>query len=166
MDGTMDIPTQIRLMRSVVGRKYMEIDDFSDKAASLTGDEAGNYVEIIDFLKKDIMGYKTIIDDLKDGSCDYTGNLYDIASLPADTLGLYNDFYLPLLSEDDRADEDAAMQLKVGYAKDLAKTYLVRIGKQVLTNELALNLIMSNDDILAAVGAAATSDPEIMNALQ
>jgi hypothetical protein len=165
MDGNMDIKDQVRLMRSVMGRKIMEIDEYADKAAQATGDEAAKYLALVDFLKNDIAGYKTIIDDLKDGTNDLTGNLYDIASLPEEALGVYNDEYLPSLSPEDLADEKAAMNLKVEYAQDLANSYAVRIGKAALTNDLVLNLMMSNDDILAAVGALVAQDAEIMSAL-
>ena len=127
MDGTMSITDQVRLMRSVMGRKIMELDEYNDKAAEAVGDEAERYLAMADFLENDIAGYKTIIEDLKDGSCDYTGSLYDIASLPAELLGLYQNFYIPSLSPEDRADENAAMELKVSYAKDLATSYAAKI---------------------------------------
>lgn len=98
MDGTMSITDQVRLMRSVMGRKIMELDEYNDKAAEAVGDEAERYLSMADFLENDIAGYKTIIEDLKDGSCDYTGSLYDIASLPAELLGLYQNFYIPSLA--------------------------------------------------------------------
>lgn len=165
MDGTMSITDQVRLMRSVMGRKIMELDEYNDKAAEAVGDEAERYLAMADFLENDIAGYKTIIEDLKDGSCDYTGSLYDIASLPAELLGLYQNFYIPSLSPEDRADENAAMELKVSYAKDLATSYAAKIGKVALSSDLALNLMMSDDDILAAIGAIVASNPEILSAL-
>ena len=160
MDGTMSITDQVRLMRSVMGRKIMELDEYNDK-----GDEAERYLAMADFLENDIAGYKTIIEDLKDGSCDYTGSLYDIASLPAELLGLYQNFYIPSLSPEDKADENAAMELKVSYAKDLATSYAAKIGKAALSSDLALNLMMSDDGILAAIGAIVASNPEILSAL-
>ena len=165
MDGTMSITDQVRLMRSVMGRKIMELDEYNDKAAEAGGDEAERYLAMADFLENDIAGYKTIIEDLKDGSCDYTGSIYDIASLPAELLGLYQNFYIPSLSPEDRADENAAMELKVSYAKDLATSYAAKIGKAALSSDLALNLMMSDDGILAAIGAIVASNPEILSAL-
>ena len=165
MDGTMSITDQVRLMRSVMGRKIMELDEYNDKAAEAVGDEAERYLAMADFLENDIAGYKTIIEDLKDGSCDYTGSLYDIASLPAELLGLYQNFYIPSLSPEDRADENAAMELKVSYAKDLATSYAAKSGKAALSSDLALNLMMSDDGILAAIGAIVASNPEILSAL-
>ena len=165
MDGNMEIRDQVRLMRSVMGRKIMEIDELNDKAAELTGEEAGKCLALAEFLKNDVAGYKTIIDDLKDGSNDHTGNIYDIASLPAEAVGVYNDLYLPELSPDDLEDEKAAMSLKVEYAKDLVQSRLVKIGKAALSNDLALNLMMSSDDILAAIGAVVSQDAEIMSAI-
>ncbi len=161
----MSVTEQVRLMRSVMGRKIMEIDEYNDKAADAVGEEAGRYLSMAEFLENDVAGYKTIIEDLRDGSCDYTGNIYDIASLPADLLGLYQNFYIPSLSPEDRADENAAMELKVNYAQDLAKNYLVGIGKAALTNDLALNLMMSDESILAAIGTIVSSNPEILNAI-
>ena len=161
----MSITDQVRLMRSVMGRKIMELDEYNDKAAEAVGDEAERYLAMADFLENDIAGYKTIIEDLKDGSCDYTGSLYDIASLPAELLGLYQNFYIPSLSPEDRADENAAMELKVSYAKDLATSYAAKIGKVALSSDLALNLMMSDDSILAAIGAIVASNPEILSAL-
>jgi len=166
MDGNMDIPSQIRLMRSVIGRKIMEIDEYNDKAAEMTGDEAAKFVDMIDFLKNDIAGYKTIVDDLKDGTCDYTGDLYDIASLPEASVELYDSFYLPMLSDEDRSDEEAAMSLKGQYAVDLVNSYAVKLGKMALSNPIALGIMSSNDSFLAAVGKMVLSDPELQNALK
>ena len=61
MDGTMSITDQVRLMRSVMGRKIMELDEYNDKAAEAVGDEAERYLAMADFLENDIAGYKTII---------------------------------------------------------------------------------------------------------
>ena len=83
MDGINDISGRIRLMRSVIGRKIMEMDLFNDKAEELKGDDAIAYVNTIDFLKNDIAGYKSIIDDLRGRKCDYSGNLYDLNSVSA-----------------------------------------------------------------------------------
>ena len=57
------------------------------------------------------------------------------------------------------------MSLKVEYAKDLVQSRLVKIGKAALSNDLALNLMMSSDDILAAIGAVVSQDAEIMSAI-
>ncbi|AGI47772.1 hypothetical protein TALC_00776 [Thermoplasmatales archaeon BRNA1] len=141
----------------------MELDEFNYKAEQLTGEDAVNYAQMIKFLENDIAGYKTIIEDLRDGSKDFTGNLYDITSLPADLVGLYNDFYLPMLSEDDRSDEDAAMALKSQYAVDLAKVYLVKLGQLALSNEVALSLMSRNDAIVATIGQLVMQDPELLN---
>ena len=92
MDGNMEIMDQVKLMRAVIGRKVMEIDDYEAKAAETTGDESEKCLNMIDFLTNDIAGYKTIVEDLKDGSNDMTGNLYDIASLPSELAQLYMDF--------------------------------------------------------------------------
>lgn len=161
----MSITDQVRLMRSVMGRKIMEIDEYNDKAAEAVGEEAGRYLSMAEFLESDVAGYKTIIEDLRDGSRDYTGNIYDIASLPADLLGLYQNFYVPSLSPEDRADENAAMEIKVNYAQDLAKSYMVGIGRAALSNDLALNLMMSDESVLAAIGTIVSANPEILNAL-
>jgi len=166
MDGNQDIAEQVKLMRSVIGRKIMEIDEFNTKAENMVGDEAGKYVDLVDFLNHDIAGYKTIIEDLRDGSCDYTGNLWDIASLPAESVGLYTDFYLPALSECDRADEEAAMHLKGTYAQDLAKGYTMKLGRTALTSQMAINLMMADDSIAMAIGMAVAGNPEIMDALK
>ncbi len=165
MDGTTNIPEQVKLMRSVIGRKIMEIDEYNDKAAEAVGDEAEKCLMMAEFLENDVAGYKTIVEDLKDGSCDYTGNLYDIASLPAELAGLYRNYYLPSLSAEDLEDENAAMDLKCSYAQDLAANYMINIGKAALSSPLAVSLMMSDDAVLAAVGAAVASNPEILDAL-
>ena len=64
MDGNMEIRDQVRLMRSVMGRKIMEIDELNDKAAELTGEEAGKCLALAEFLKNDVAGYKTIIEGI------------------------------------------------------------------------------------------------------
>lgn len=152
-------------MRSVIGRKVMEIDDFNNKAADTIGDEALMYTNMITFLENDIAGYKTIIEDLMDGSCDYTGNLYEIASLPEESVDIYNNFYVPSLSEGDRADENAAMALKGQYAEDFVKKYTAQIGREALSNPVALNIMMNSEDIAIAIGSIVAGNPELINAI-
>lgn len=108
---------------------------------------------MVTFLANDIAGYKSIVEDLQDGSCDLTGDLYDIASLPPELVDLYKGFYLPMLSSDDLADEKAAMDYKVAYAKSLAASKLVDIGRRALSDEMALNIMMENPEILSQIGA-------------
>lgn len=165
MDGNMDVASQVRLMRTVIGRKYMEIDDLIDKTKSADPQTAQNYEDLIEFLKNDIKGYKAIIDDLKDGSIDYTGDLYDIASLPQQAVGLYNDFYLPSLNEIDLKDEQDAMELKGKYAAKLVNAKYISIGKAALESPLVVNLMSQNPDILAVIGKIILSEPELINAL-
>lgn len=165
MDGNSDIQSQVRLMRSVIGRKVMEIDEFNDKSAAATGDEAVMYANLVNFLEHDIAGYKTIIDDLKDGSCDYTGDLYEIASLPAEAVDLYNDFYVPSLSPEDKADEQAAMALKGQYAVDFVKKYTAQLGRAALANQVALQIMMDDEAVAQAIGAIVAGNPELLNAV-
>jgi hypothetical protein len=165
-DGKIDIREQVRLMRAVIGRKYMEIDDLDEKAAQLTGDEAGKCLEMTEFLQKDIAGYKTIIEDLKDDTKDLTGNLWDIASLPENSAELYNDYYLPKLSDQDREDEIAAMDLKSEYAVDLAKMHITQIGRVALTDPMVIDLMIANPDVSAAIGNIILEYPELVNAMK
>ena len=164
MDGTMDVESQIRLMRAVIGRKYMEIDDYIDKCES-SPDSSEMYEALIDFLKNDIKGYKAIIDDLKDGNCDFTGDYYDIASLPERAVGLYNDVYLPSLKEEDYNDECNAMGIKSNYATSLVQNRYMKVGKAALESPLLVTLMSRNTDILALIGKVVLSEPELINAL-
>ncbi|MDD2626208.1 MAG: hypothetical protein WCQ63_02200 [Methanomethylophilus sp.] len=166
MDGEIDAVATVKLMRSVIGRKIMEIDDYNSKAENATGEEAGKMVDMIEFLNCDIAGYKTIVDDLKDGSCDYTANLGEIASLPAKSIDLYNNFYLPSLTPEDHADEEQAMTLKGVYAQQFARIYATKVGRTALTSEMAVNLMMADDNIAAAIGLAVLGNPEILDALK
>ena len=165
MDGKMDVESQVRLMRTVIGRKYMEIDDLIGKSSGASPEDAELYEGLIEFLKNDIRGYKSIVDDLMDGSVDFTGDLYDIASLPERMVGIYNDFYLPSLSESDLADEQNAMALKTSYAKELVVGKYVKIGRAALDNPLVLSIIAQNEDFLAIIGKIVLSEPELINAL-
>lgn len=163
MDG--NIQDQVRLMRGIIGRKYMEIDDCEAKAAERTGEEAEKMMDMISFLKNDIAGYKTIIDDLKDGTNDLTGNIWDIASFTEKDLSLYTDVYLPGLNDDDRAEEDAAMEIKTQYAVDLSKAYIVHVGRMALTDPRVLDIMLADENIAAAIGSLVLDNEEITNLL-
>ncbi|MCL2296124.1 MAG: hypothetical protein FWC29_03475 [Methanomassiliicoccaceae archaeon] len=166
MDGNIDIREQVMLMRAVIGRKIMEIDAYEEKATNLTGDEAEKCLNMIDFLKRDILGYKSIIEDLRDGSMDLTGDLWDIASLPEDSLHLYTDFYLPELSEEDRNEDTKAMELKAKYAQDLAKAYIVHIGRMALTDPNVIERILANEELVSLIGSAVLDMPELLEAIE
>ncbi|MDR0309880.1 MAG: hypothetical protein LBH88_03900 [Candidatus Methanoplasma sp.] len=166
MDGSMEIKEQVMLMRAVIGRKIMEIDEFDEKITNLKGDEAEKYLDMIDFLKRDIGGYKSIIEDLKDGSNDLTGDLWDIASLPEDSLHLYTDFYLPILSEEDREEDTKAMELKAKYAQDLAKSYVLHIGRMALTDPNVIDMILANEQLVGLIGSAVLDMPELLEAIE
>ncbi len=166
MDGNVDIREQVMLMRAVIGRKIMEIDEFEEKATNLTGEEAEKCLDMIEFLKKDIMGYKSIVEDLKDGSNDLTGDLWDIASLPEDSLHLYTDFYLPGLSEDDRDEDTQAMEIKAKYAQDLAKAYVLHIGRMALTDPKVIDKILANEDLVSLIGSAVMDSQELLEAIE
>jgi len=157
----MDIREQVMLMRAVIGRKTMEIDEYDEKATNLTGEEAEKCLNMIEFLKKDIAGYKSIVDDLKDGTNDLTGDLWDITSLPEDSLALYTEFYIPSLSSEDRDEDHRAMDIKVKYAQDLARMYLIHIGRMALTDPKVLDLIMANEELAALIGGAILDMPEL-----
>jgi len=165
MDGNMEIKEQVKLMRAVIGRKVIEMDYFEKMAAQTTGEEAEKYLDMITFLKNDVAGYKTIVEDLKDGSNDLTGNLYDIASLPSELAHLYMDFYLPSLTEFDREEEDLAMELKAKYAMDLAKAYVLHIGRMALVDQNIVDMMMDDEKIVIALGNAILDSPEILKAL-
>ena len=135
------------------------------KSSGASPEDAELYEGLIEFLKNDIRGYKSIVDDLMDGSVDFTGDLYDIASLPERMVGIYNDFYLPSLSESDLADEQNAMALKTSYAKELVVGKYVKIGRAALDNPLVLSIISQNEDFLAIIGKIVLSEPELINAL-
>jgi len=166
MDGNISIRDQVVLMRAVIGRKYMEIDDFEEKAANLTGDQAEKCLDMIEFLKKDILGYKSIIDDLRDGSNDLTGDLWDIASLPENSFRLYTEFYLPGLSEPDREEDSKAMEIKAKYAQDLAKAYVLHIGRMALTDPGVIDLMLSNENLVSLIGSAVLDMPELLEAIE
>ncbi|MCL1811810.1 MAG: hypothetical protein FWG41_06335 [Methanomassiliicoccaceae archaeon] len=166
MDGNADIRGQVMLMRAVIGRKIMEIDEFEEKATNLTGDDAEKCLDMIDFLKKDVMGYKTIIEDLKDGSNDLTGDLWDIASLPENSLHLYTDFYLPSLSDEDREEDTKAMDIKVKYAQDLAKAYVMHIGRMALTDPGVIDRILANEELVYLIGSAVLDMPDLLEAIE
>lgn len=163
MDGTMDVDSQIRLMRTVIGRKYMEIDDFIDKCGT-SEENSDNYDLLIDFLKNDIRGYKTLIDELQDGA-DLSGNYGEISSVPERVVGIYNDIYLASLKESDLADEQEAMAIKTKYASDLVRNKYVKVGKAALDSPLVLALMSRNIDIAAVIGKIVLSEPELINAL-
>jgi hypothetical protein len=166
MDGNMDIREQVVLMRAIIGRKIMEIDEYEEKATNLTGEEAEKCLDMIDFLRNDIAGYKSIVDDLKDGTNDLTGNLWDIASLPEDALSLYTGFYLNGLSSPDRVEEEKAMDIKVKYAQDLAKMYIIHIGRMALTDPKVIDIIMANEELVSAIGSAILDIPEIVDIME
>ncbi|MDR3283297.1 MAG: hypothetical protein LBS92_06825 [Candidatus Methanoplasma sp.] len=163
MDG---IKNQVTLMRAVIGRKTMEIDAFEEKAAGATGEEAEKYLNIIDFLKSDVIGYKSVIVDYRDGSCDFTANLWDIANLPEDSLGLYTDYYLPGLTADEREEETEAMSIKVEYAEKLKTEFILFIGRSALTDPRALDIIMANKKLVTLIGEEVIANPELMNVLE
>jgi hypothetical protein len=166
MDGNIDIRQQVNLLRAVIGRKIMEIDEFEEKATNLTGDEAEKCLDMIDFLKKDVMGYKSIIEDLKDGSNDLTGDLWDIASLPENSLRLYTDFYLPSLSEEDREEDTKAMDIKVKYAQDLARAYVMHIARMALTEPNVLDMILAKEGLMYLIGSALLDMPDLLEAIE
>ncbi|MCQ2084559.1 MAG: hypothetical protein MJZ21_00245 [archaeon] len=142
----------------------MEIDDFIEKSEK-SPESAEAYEALIDFLKNDIKGYKAIIDDLKDGSCDFSGNYYDIASLPEKAVGLYNDFYLPGLKDEDYQDEVTAMNIKSSYAVKLVEDKYVKIGRAAIENPKVRDIMCRNGDILALLGKIVLSEPELINAI-
>ncbi|MCL2149106.1 MAG: hypothetical protein FWH47_07210 [Methanomassiliicoccaceae archaeon] len=166
MDGNAEIREQVMLMRAVIGRKVMEIDEFEAKAASLTGDESEKCVDMMEFLRNDILGYKSIIEDLKDGSNDLTGDLWDIASLPEDSLQLYTEFYLPSLSEEDREEDTRAMDIKVKYAQDLARAYVLHVGRMALTDPGVIDRILADEKLVYSIGSAVLDIPELLEAIQ
>jgi len=161
MDGNTDIREQVMLMRAVIGRKIIEMDEFSEKAASSTGEESEKYLDLIDVLKNDIAGYKTIIEDFKDGTNDLTGNVWDIASFPEGSAELYHEIYLPSLSAQDRDEETEAMNFKCKYAEDLARAYLIHLGRQALTDPRAIDVLLGYEDIVNAIGAMVLETPEV-----
>lgn len=164
MDG-ISVKDQVKLLRSVIGRKIMEIDELDQKACDTLGDEAVKYANMVSFLTNDIIGYKAMVEDLKDGTRDLTGNVYEIASLPADLINLYTDFYLPGLASDDLEEEKLAMELKSHYAIDLAKAYVLLIGKTALQDQKALELILADEELVTMIGNAVLDRAEIFNAL-
>lgn len=159
----MDVDSQIRLMRTVIGRKYMEIDDFIDKCGN-SDEDSDSYDLLIDFLKNEIRGYKTLIDELQEGA-DLSGNYGGISSVPERVVGIYNDIYLPSLKENDLADEQNAMAIKTKYASDIVRNKYVKVGKAALDSPLVLALMSRNIDIAAVIGKIVLSEPELINAL-
>ncbi|MCL2318047.1 MAG: hypothetical protein FWC44_03210 [Methanomassiliicoccaceae archaeon] len=166
MDGNMGIRDQVILLRAVIGRKIMEIDDFENKLTDIKGDEAEQYLDMIDFLKKDIIGYKSIVDDLRDGSNDLTGDLWDIASLPEKSLSLYTEFYLPALSDEDREEDTKAMEIKAKYAQDLARAYVIHIGRMALMDPNVVEKILANEDLVTLIGTVVLDTPELLEEIE
>ncbi len=164
MDGTMDVGSQIRLMRTVIGRKYMEIDDFIDKCMS-SPDDSELYESLIELLKNDVKGYKALIDDLENGRSG-AGEYYGIASLSEIEVGLYNDLYLPMLSDSDFQDETAAMELKNRGIEDPEEDRYAVAGRAALGSPLLIDLMSRNEDIAAAIGKMVLSEPELASALE
>lgn len=167
MDGNtqISIREQVILLRAVIGRKAMEIDEFEEKATNLVGDDAEKCLDMIEFLKNDIMGYKSIVEDLKDGTNDLTGDLWDIASLPEESLNLYTDFYLPNLAEADREEETGAMEIKAKYAQDLARSYIIHVGRMALTDPNVIDKMLANEDFVSMIGSVVLDAPELFAAL-
>ncbi|MDR0523709.1 MAG: hypothetical protein LBG62_04755 [Candidatus Methanoplasma sp.] len=164
MDG--NLKEQIILMRAVIGRKIMEMDGFEIKAEGSTGDEAAKYLDLIDFLKKDISGYKLVIDDFKEGNYnDLLAKLWDVANMPDESLALYSDVYLPALPSEDREEENRAMEIKAKHAKEIRKAYIISLGRSALMHTRALDIIMSKEELVTIIGNAVLDDPELMNAL-
>ncbi len=165
MDGTMDVESQIRLMRTVIGRKYLEMDDFIDKCASSPGD-AEIYEALIDLLKNDVKGYKALISDMESGNPENSGNYRDIGSLTEREVGLYNDIYLPMLNDSDFQDETLAMSFKGRGAQGGGEDRYVTAGRAALSNSLVIDLMSRNDEIASAIGKMVLAEPELASALE
>ena len=160
MDGNMGIRDQVKLLRSVIGRKIMEIDELEEKLTVIKGDAADQYLNMIDFLKKDITGYKTIVDDLKDGSNDLSGYIEDIATLPPNSVKIYNEMYLPALNEEDRAEDNAAMDIKIKYVKDLRRANEIYLGRMALTDPRVLDFMLADEELVRLIGNIVMETPE------
>lgn len=165
MDGNMDVESQIGLIRSVIGRKSLEIDDLIEQSAVVPKEQAQNFEDLIDFLKKDIIGYKAVTAYLTKGTLDQETELYEIESLPERIVGFYNDFYLPVLSDSDLQDERIASNLKSRVAAQRSAIKYIEIGKAALENPLVTTLLTQHPEILAAIGKYVISEPELLNAL-
>lgn len=165
MDGNKDVESQIRLIRSVIGRKSLEIDDLIEQSNSVPEEQAQNFEDLIDFLKKDIVGYKAVTAFLTKGSLDPSVDLYEIESLPERTVGFYNDFYLPTLSESDYEEERIASALKSKIASQRQASRFIDIGKAALENPLVTSLLTQHPELLSIIGKYVASDPELYNAL-
>ncbi len=164
MDGTMDVESQIRLMRTVIGRKYMEMDDFIDKCVSSPGD-AEIYEALIELLKKDVKGYKAAVADMEAGITDAAGDYGDITSWSEREVGLYNDIYLPMLEDSDFQDERQAMALKSEGSTETEESRYIRAGRAALDNPVVLSLMARNAEITAAIGKMVLEEPDLVSAL-
>ncbi len=164
MDGKMDAETQIKLIRSVIGRKSLEIDDIIEQCTEIP-QQAQNFEDLVDFLKNDILGYKAITTYLTKGTMDSQAVLYEIESLPERAVGLYNDFYLPTLEGSDLEEEQLASKLKSDIAARCAAYKFIDIGKAALESPLVSTLLSQHPDILAIIGKYVSADPELYNAL-
>jgi len=160
MDGNIDIRQQVNLLRAVIGRKIMEIDELEDKLTVIKGDEADQYLNMIDFLKKDIIGYKTIVDDLKDGTNDLSGYIEDIATLPENSIQIYNTQYLPALSAEDREEDTLAMAIKIKYVEDLRKANEMYLGRMALTDPKVLDAMLGDEELVRLLGNIIMETPE------
>jgi hypothetical protein len=58
------------------------------------------------------------------------------------------------------------MTLKGVYAQQFARIYATKVGRTALTSEMAVNLMMADDNIAAAIGLAVLGNPEILDALK
>ncbi len=164
MDGKMDADSQVRLIRSVIGRKSLEIDDIVEQCAEVP-QQAQNFEDLVDFLKKDIAGYKAMTTFLTKGTMDPEAELYEIESLPERVVGLYNDFYLPTLAGSDLEEEQIASTLKSNLAAQRAAYRFIDAGKAALESPLVISLLSERPDILAVIGKYVSADPELFNAL-
>lgn len=165
MDGEISTREQVLMIRAAIGRKIMEIDEFDKKAAEATGQESEKFMNAMEMLNNDIIGYKMIIDEIKYGWSDVTGNLYNLNSLPEETVALYREFYCANLSEDDARDESLVSDLKCKYAVDLANNYLVHMGRMALVDQRVIDLIMADEELVAALATLIMDRPEIADAL-
>lgn len=164
MDGKMDAESQVKLIRSVIGRKSLEIDDIVEQCAEMPL-QAQNFEDLVDFLKKDIAGYKAMITYLTKDTMNPQAELYEIESLPERAVGLYNDFYLPTLMGSDLEEERIASTLKSNLAARLAAYKFIDAGKAALESPLVISLLSERPDILAVIGKYVSADPELFNAI-
>ena len=166
-DGALmtDVSELIKIFRSAIGRKVIELDEFK-MAAETNMDQAETYTDLVDFLERDIAGYKNILEDLKDGSVDFTGDFLTIANFNETLARIYNEVYLPSLSAEDSEAETLAMNLKSEYVTNLAFNHMADLGRNAILDQNIIDQILEVDEYAIAFGNFVSEYPPLLDLMK